>query len=373
MTKKRRNYGLIFLGGLILILLLAVQVEGARFSSAPFSQAERFVKSTTGPGQPATLVRTATPSPQKVQAIPGPPGPASDWLLTFSDEFSGTTLNHNTWATEYGFDTDCVVDTPPPPATPTYCNRSNNDEKEWYVDDAPRVENGVLKLEARKECLSDQSSTNYPPYSCDNFPYLSGMVSTHDRFSQLYGYFEARIKLLDIQGFWPAFWLIPQLPHPPSPDIEFFWPPEVDIMESRGQEPNMAYLNQHYSGEGVYPAPGSKLNNWSYGGGISGSYAAPVSLAEDFHLYAVDWEPDHLTWYIDGVAQFTSTTYLPPGEISLPEYPGDMHLILNLAVGGGGAGHVLPPDNSLPAALEVDYVRVYQKISARVYLPAINR
>jgi beta-glucanase (GH16 family) len=147
--------------------------------------------------------------------------------LTFSDEFTGTTLNHTTWATEYGFDTYCVVDTPPPPATPTYCNRSNNDEKEWYVDDAPRVENGVLKLEARKnDCSGDQLPNNYPPYSCANFPYLSGMVSTHDRFSQLYGYFEARIKILDIQGFWPAFWLIPQLPRPPSPDVEYFWPPE---------------------------------------------------------------------------------------------------------------------------------------------------
>ncbi len=366
MTRKRRYYWMIFLGGLILVLLLAAQVEGAQSK-----RATRFIKESPDNIQPVRPLRTATPLPQKVQAPSGPPGSAANWVLTFSDEFTGTTLNHTTWATEYGFDTDCVVATPPPPATPTYCNRSNNDEREWYVDDAPRVENGVLKLEARKECLSAQSPHNYPPYSCDNFPYLSGMVSTHDRFSQLYGYFEARIKILDGEGFWPAFWLIPQLPRTPSPEVEYFWPPEIDILENRGQQPNVAFMNQHYSGE--YPVPGSKLNNWSHGGASSGNYEAPSSLATDFHVYAVDWEPDRITWYVDGVERFHSTYNLPPGEISLPEYPGDMQIILNLAVGGSFVGYQLPPDTRLPAAVEVDYVRVYQKVSHRVYLPAIRR
>ncbi|CAG0927872.1 Glucan endo-1,3-beta-glucosidase A1 [Thermoflexales bacterium] len=365
--KKRRNYGLILLGGFILMVLLAAQAEGAQSR-----RAARFIKEDPDNLRPVRSLRTATPLPQQAQAPAGPPGLASDWVLTFSDEFSGTTLNHNQWATEYGLDTDCVVATPPPVGTPTYCNRSNNDEKEWYVDDAPRVENGVLKLEARlNDCTGDQLPDRYPPYSCDNFPYLSGLVSTHDRFSQLYGYFEARIKVLEGAGFWPAFWLIPQLPPTPSSDIEYFWPPEIDILESRGQEPHMVYMNQHYSGE--HPVPGSKLNNWSYGGGISGYFSATSSLATDFHTYAVDWQPDRITWYIDGVERFHSTTNLPPGEISLPEYPGNMQIILNLAVGGSFVNHELPPDELLPAAVEVDYVRVYQKVSARVYLPAINR
>lgn len=371
MTPKRKVNWLIFLSSLVLMLLVTLQVNGAPFSSAPLARAERFIKTTPSAVRLAAPVRTPTPFPRKIQAPSGPPGPATDWMLTFSDEFSGTVLNRTTWATEYGFDTDCIVDTPPPPATPTYCNRSNNDEKEWYADDAPRVENGFLKLQARKECLSAQSPNNYPPYSCANFPYLSGMVSTHDRFSQLYGYFEARIKILDGEGFWPAFWLIPQLPPTPSPEVEYFWPPEIDILESRGQQPNVVYMNQHYSG--VYPLPGSKVNNWSYGGAISGNYEAPSSLATGFHTYAVDWQPDRITWYVDGDERFHSTTSLPPGTISLPEYSGAMQIILNLAVGGGFVDHQLPPDSSLPAAMEVDYVRVYQKVSNRIFLPTIRR
>jgi len=95
-----------------------------------------------------------------------------------------------------------------------------------------------LKLAASiNDCSGDGSlDRSYAPYTCANFPYLSGMVSTHDRFSQLYGYFEARIKLVNGQGFWTAFWLISQLPLDPNPDVEYFWPPEIDIMENRGQD-----------------------------------------------------------------------------------------------------------------------------------------
>jgi beta-glucanase (GH16 family) len=131
----------------------------------------------------------------------------------------------------------------------------------------------------------------------------------------------------------------------------------------------MVYMNQHYSGE--YPVPGSRLNNWSYGGGISGSYDAQSSLATSFHTYAVDWQPDRITWYVDGVERFHSTTNLPPGEISLPEYPGDMQIILNLAV--GGAASITSLAGFQPARSDGSGLRVYQKVSQRVYLPAIRR
>ncbi|HTP07645.1 MAG TPA: glycoside hydrolase family 16 protein [Anaerolineae bacterium] len=371
MSRRRIVNWLIVLGGSSLVLLIALQVNGASSSHAPMAQALRFVKASPAATRAALPWRTATPSPQKVDAPAGPPGPASDWTLTFSDEFNGSTLDTAKWHTEYGFDTYCTPSNPVPTTTVPYCNRSNNDEREWYADAVPQVNNGSLKIAARKTCLSSNDPDNYPPYNCTSYPYLSGMISTHDRFSQLYGYFEARIKILDGAGFWPAFWLIPQLPPTPNPSIEYFWPPEIDILESRGQEPSMAYMNQHYSG--VYPTPGSKANNWSYGGAISGWYSSTSSLTNTFHTYAVDWEPDRLTWYIDGIERFHSTYNLPPGQISLPEYPGNMQIILNLAIGGSFVGHELPPDNLLSTPLEVDYVRVYQKASNRIFLPLILR
>jgi beta-glucanase (GH16 family) len=297
-----------------------------------------------------------------------PPGNPSDWTLTFADEFTGTEIVHNKWATEYGFNTDCIVDNPPPEGVTSYCNRSNNNEKEWYVDDGQQVSNGILHLVAKKnDCSGDNlPDRSYPPYSCANFPYLSGMVSTHSGFSQLYGYFEARIKIPKGQGLWPAFWLLPQLP-PSSSPAELFWPPEIDIMENKGQDVNNIYMTHLFSG--VYPDPGSKSNNWSYGGLDVSVFTGP-DFSNDFHIFAVEWEPDVIVWYIDGVEQFRSTLRLPPGNISLPDYPGNMHIIFDLAVGGDFVDNLLPDDSDLPASLDIDYVRVYQRIPNEASFPA---
>lgn len=283
------------------------------------------------------------------------------WQLTFSDEFNGTSLDSGKWATEYGYDTECVVANPPPPGETPYCNRSNNDEKEWYIDSSPRVENGVLKLVAQKnDCSGDHlPDRSYAPYSCENFPYTSGMVSTHNRFSQLYGFFEARLKLPKGQGFWPAFWLIPQLPPANSP-AEVYWPPEIDIMENKGQEIGNIYMTNIYSGE--YPKPGSKLNDWSVGGYDASVFSGP-DFSKDFHTFAVAWQPGSITWYVDGVERSQTTYNLPPGEVNPPDFPGGMQVILNLAVGGNFVDFLLPPDASLPNSLDIDYIRVYKKVT----------
>ncbi len=372
MTAKRKYCRIAFSWGLVFGVLVLTQTGAAQGAAqfvgpqSTFPPDEGYPPARRPPRYPAIVrenpVASEPSSPVSSGAFApaGPPGVASNWMLTFADEFNSAALDQNKWAREYGFDTYCVVDSPPPEGVPSYCNRSNNDEKEWYVDDAPRLENGILKLVARKnDCSGDNlPDRNYLPYTCENFPYLSGMVSTHNRFSQLYGYFEARIKVLNGQGFWPAFWLIPQLP------------PEIDVMENRGQEPHVIHMTHHYSG--VYPDPGSKLNDWSYGGSVNGTFSGP-DYSSAFHIYAVDWEPGLIIWYIDGVERSRSTFRLPPGRVNPPDYRGDMQIILNLAVGGGFVDQLLPPDASLPAAMQVDYVRVYQKVLRRVFLPYVGR
>jgi beta-glucanase (GH16 family) len=290
--------------------------------------------------------------------------------MTFSDEFNGSSLDTAKWATEYGFDTGCVVADPPPPGTQTYCNRSNNNEKEWYIDEAQVVSGGTLKLVATiNDCSGDNlPDRGYAPYTCENFPYLSGMISTHGGFSQKYGYFEARIKVPSGQGFWPAFWTLPQLPPPGSPVVGY-WPPEVDIMEFKGQQPNDIFMTNIWSG--FYPDPGTDMKECPTCGYSQTNYTAGVDFSAGFHTFAIDWEPDTIVWYIDGVERARETQFLPPGRIDPPSFTGQMHVILNLAAGGSFVGNLTPPDAALPAQMEVDYVRVYQKIGGAVFLPAV--
>jgi hypothetical protein len=202
-TAKRKYCRIAFSWGSIFVVLVltqtgaaqgAAQFVGAQSGPSPdegYPPARRpprypaIVRENPVASEPSSPASLGAPLPNGAPAPAGPPGLASNWILTFADEFNSAALDHNKWATEYGFDTNCAVADPPSPGVPSYCNRSNNDESEWYVDNAPRMENGILKLAARKnDCSGDNlPDRSYPPYTCDNFPYLSGMVSTHDWFS----------------------------------------------------------------------------------------------------------------------------------------------------------------------------------------------
>ncbi len=240
-----------------------------------------------------------------------PVGDPSEWTLTFADEFDGAALDRQAWATNYGFDTECTVEHPIP-GEEAYCDRSNNDEKEWYIDDAHQVGDGTLRLIAAKnDCSGDGlPDRSYAPYTCENFPYISGMISTRRKFSQLYGYFEARLKVPAGQGFWPAFWLLPQLPPEDSP-AEAFWPPEIDIMEHNGSILDRVYMTMFYSG--VYPDPGSKLNNWSVGGFVQDIYEGQ-DFSAGFHDFAVYWGPYEIIWFVDGIERARTAKLTSPGK-----------------------------------------------------------
>ncbi|UYZ63125.1 carbohydrate-binding protein [Hymenobacter weizhouensis] len=157
-----------------------------------------------------------------------------------------------------------------------------------------------------------------------------------------YGRIEARMKLPSAQGVWPAFWM---LADPGN------WPftGEIDIMEAKHKNPRSVSGTIHYDAGG-----------WRFTGR---DYNAPVDLSQDFHVYAVEWSPDQIKWFVDGNLFHTASPKTTAGN-SWPFNDGNFYLILNTAVGGPGTGFtglgLNPTPADYPVTTQVDYVRVYK-------------
>lgn len=173
----------------------------------------------------------------------------------------------------------------------------------------------------------------------------SGRVYANVSTGWKYGWFEARIKLPKGKGTWPAFWMMPA-------DNDFTknpWPRcgEIDIMEEVGADPGDVSSTIHCQ----------KYNNT----GTATEHATlHVADAEDeFHVYACEWTPDHLKFYVDGKMILD---YANDGS-GVEAWPFDkpFYIILNLAWGGDWGGYKGTDDSALPATMKIDYVRVFQK------------
>jgi beta-glucanase (GH16 family) len=171
--------------------------------------------------------------------------------------------------------------------------------------------------------------------------YTSGRIKTQARFSRVYGRFEARIKLPTGQGLWPAFWML-------GADFETVgWPTcgEIDIMEYRGQEPNIVHGSLHGPGH-------------AGGAAITGRFTrSGDGFDAGFHVFAIEWQTNTISWLVDDqVYQRRSPADLPSGARWVFDHP--FFILLNLAVGGNFVG---PPDAStqFPQTMLVDWVRVY--------------
>jgi beta-glucanase (GH16 family) len=245
-----------------------------------------------------------------------------DWVLTWSDEFNAPNGS------------------PPDPAqwlVETSGNGSANNELQYYTTrrENLRHQDGNLVIEARRE--------NYVSPSGVTREYTSARLNTSVHFTQKYGRFEARIQIPFGQGMWPAFWLL-------GDDISAVgWPRcgEIDIMENVGREPDKVHGTLH--GPGYFGDDG-----------ISSVYTNPSGrVADAFHIYALEWEPNAIRFYMDGQLYATKTPAdLPPHAPWVYDHP--FFIILNLAVGGKWPGN---PDTStvFPQRMLVDYVRVYSK------------
>ena len=216
-------------------------------------------------------------------------------------------------------------------------NGWGNQELEYYSSrrENARMRRGNLEIIARKESYTGADGVQRD--------YTSARLITSGKFEQAYGRFEARIKIPYGQGVWPAFWLLG------ADDKQVGWPQcgEIDIMENIGREPGMVH--------GTIHGPG-----YSGGKGIVGAYSVNAGrFADDFHIYAVEWEPEEIRFYVDDhLYTARRPSDLPAGTKWVYDHP--FYILLNFAVGGEWPGS---PDatTKFPQVMLVDYVRVYKK------------
>jgi beta-glucanase (GH16 family) len=205
-----------------------------------------------------------------------------------------------------------------------------NNELQYYTDrpENVKVENGLLEITAVKE-------------SYEGFSYTSAKILTRGLFESTYGRYEARIQLPFGQGIWPAFWLLGD-----DSNGSVIWPQvgEIDIMEYRGQEPTEVH--------GTIHGPGYSAAN-----GITDSFRLSSGRFDtEFHIFAVEWGPDFIDFYVDDELYNTITPNDANGEWVFND--NTFYIILNVAVGGWFAGYPTS-DTFFPQTMYVDYVRVY--------------
>lgn len=276
-------------------------------SSAP----ETTTTTTTEP--PATTTTIVIPEPIPIEALEG-------YELVWNDEFDGDSIDRSNWTYDIGG------------------WGWGNGEAQYYTDrpENARVENGLLVIEADFE----QFEESY---------YTSARLLTQGLREFQYGYIEARIKVPEGVGTWPAFWMLgADFGRENEDPNDSNWPDvgEIDIMEYAGRDPDLVLGTIH--GPGYAGAGG--LTKWN---------RQEFPIADDFHTFAIDWDYDGIRWYFDG------ELYSDKGRDSVGDrewvFDQPFFIILNLAL-GGTVGGPIGFDTKFPQYLYVDHVRVYQRV-----------
>jgi beta-glucanase (GH16 family) len=279
-------------------------------------------------------------------------------VLVWNDEFDGDRIDTAKWDFDLGngfFDYK----------SHTWIPGWGNEELQYYTREPENVfvKNSQLTIRAVKEAI----------HGCG---YTSARMKTRKRdgtplFTKLYGRFEFRAKVPWGKGLWPALWLLPH-------DEKYGgWAAsgEIDVMEIVGEKPHQVLNSIHFGS--VYPKRSLVTHVHDLPGG---------STVADWHVYAVEWEPGEIRFYVDGVHTSTQSFWWSCSKTvdgagveatrkaDINEWPAPFdqpfYIVMNVAVGGNFPG-APNPATQFPAELVIDYVRVYDRVGG--YGPAKAR
>ena len=253
---------------------------------------------------------------------------SQNWTLVWEDDFGGNVLDNTKWAHELGTGTQYGL------------FRWGNGELQYYQSQNTTLNNGIATITVKEEpagLVDNWGNTSY---------YSSSKITTKGIFDFRYGKVESRIKTIDGEGFWPAFWMLP---------TGGSWPcdGEIDIMEQWGNN----YLTNNTTGAAhLGDCPHSQSTHFYQS---FSNYISSGSFADDFHIYSIIWKTDTISWYVDDIELFSVTpeSYTSiPSQSFWPFNSNQWYLMINLGITSSG-----PNSNTVfPNQIEVDYVRVYQ-------------
>lgn len=245
----------------------------------------------------------------QLHASAQPPG--DSWKLVFEDNFDGPTLDPRKWSANYPW------------------GRTHNHRA--YMDPTNvTIHKGHLLIRARDKRHPKAPAVVKHGGKTHRLDYQAGAIHTSSTFRFKHGYVEARMKMPEGKGFWPAFWMLSE-----------GWPPEIDIMEFLSSQKNTYHAALHYG------------KDWKQHKSHGGFVKALPDLSAGFHDYGMKWEADKIEFYFDGRKVRTVSDRNAVNSV------GKSYLILNLAVGGWEKN----PDAKTRFErnwFEVDWVRVWK-------------
>lgn len=263
---------------------------------------------------------------------PAPAAPGKSWHVVFSEDFDGTDYDHSKLTPCFDWNVG-------------HCTSTFNKGRETYKPEQVRVSDGTAQLVAEPLTPPERDDACYE----DMCSYKSGLLSTARPnvdggkylFPFTYGYVEARVMFPAKPGFFTAFWMLPT-------DEQYKYRSEIDIAEVVGGDPMSLFMTYHHD---------DRKQAYRVNSGARDNGACPVrDYSQDWVKFGVDWQPDHIAWYVNGVkcGEFTDSTQIEGGP---------MQLIMNLMVDNDWerAMGSVTTDPGAVARLKVDYIRIYQQ------------